>query len=266
MLGIAAAPYGWSSEPDRPAAEKTLETYVAEAAASGCDGVETIAEGVEPWLARYGVRVSGAYVSAPFHLPWDETGAAQRCLPAARELARLGGTFLLVNCDPKGSWGNRERKTAAELRQQGANLSHLAELVAPLGVRVAMHNHANTSPLHLDDLASVTDHADAAVGVCLDTGWAITSQDDPLARIRALGSRLTALHLRNQVGPQPVEWLGEGDLDLRETVRALHQVGYEGWLTTELYYPAGTVRTMSIVEDHRRSNDLLRRLWAEVRA
>jgi len=264
MKGISTQRYGWSSEPDRPEAEKTLAAFVAGAAAAGCDAVESWEPEIGPLLTAHGLRLSGTYVGGPFHGPFDALPVEQSFLPTARAVAELGADELVVNCDPKGSWGQRERKTVDELQRQGENLTRLADLVAPLGLRLAMHNHANQLDLHLDDLRAVTEFSGEAVGVCLDIGWSLTSGDEPVARAEALGARLTALHVRNQVGPQPTEWLGEGDIDIAALVAVLKKLGYANWLTLEIYYPPGTPRTATIIEDYRRSVDLLRELWAGV--
>jgi len=263
VKGISTQRYGWSSEPDRPESEKTLEAFLAGAAEAGCDAVESYEPGIGPQLSKHGLVVSGAYVGGMFHGSFESLQVEQQILPTARAVAELGADELVVNCDPKGSWGQRERKTADEIRRQGENLTTLAEMIAPLGLRLAMHNHANQLDLHLDDLRAVTEFSGEAVGVCLDIGWALTSEDDPVARAEALGSRLTALHVRNQVGPQPTEWLGEGDIDISALVGVLRGQGYANWLTLEIYYPQGMVRTASIVENYRRSVSLLRRLWEE---
>jgi len=263
MKGLAANRFAWSSDVNRPDAEKTLENYVREAAEAGYDAVECIADGLDALAKEHGIAVCGGYVGGPLHLPWEELDAEEKLLGPARQLAELGGDYLNVNCDPKGSWGNRERKTDDELKRQGANLSRLAAEIGPLGLRLCLHNHANSNPLHLDDLRSVTEFADPAVGVCLDTGWALTSEDDPVARARVLGDRLTALHLRNQRGELPVEWLGEGDMDTAAFVNALKKIGYVGWLTVELWHRADVEVTQSLLEDQKRTAALLRELWGE---
>ncbi len=261
MKGIATNRWPWSSEAKRPQAEKTLDNFLREAAEAGCAAVECTGEGVAEGVRRYGLKVCGTYVGGPFHKTWAETDAEEKLLKPAREVAKLGGDYLAVNCDPKGSWSKRERKSEDDLRRQGENLSRLAREVAPLGLRVIMHNHANTNPLHLDDIKSVVEYADAAVGICLDTGWAITSADEPVARARALGKRLAGLHLRNQFGEVPAEWLGEGDMDLAAFVQALKDAGYAGWLTTELWHRQDVKTTRSLAEDQKRSVELLRKLW-----
>ena len=261
MNGIAANQFAWSSEANRPDEEKTLENYVREVAEAGYDAVECTADGLAEIVKQHGLSVCGGYVGGPLHLPWDDIDVEEKFLKSARQLAELGGDYLNVNSDPKGSWGKRERKTVDDLKQQGDNLSRLAEEVRPLGLRVLLHNHANTNPLHLDDLKSVTDYADPSVGVCLDTGWALTSEDDPVDCARRLGKRLGGLHLRNHRGELPIEWLGEGDMDVQAFLAVLKKNGYDGWLTTELWHRDDVEVTRSLVEDQKLTVELLRKLW-----
>ena len=261
MRGIAANRWAWSSEAGRPGSEKTLETFLKEAAEAGYDAVECLAEGLSEGAKAHGLKVCGAYVGGPLHQPWDNINAEEVFLKPARELAEMGGDYLNVNSDPKGTWQERQRKTEDELKRQGENLSRLAKEVEPLGLRILLHNHANTLDLHLDDLKSVTEYADPSVGVCLDTGWAITSQDDPVERARALGARLGGLHLRNQRGEVPTEWLGEGDMDVAAFLAVLKESGYAGWLTTELWHRKDMSVTRSMREDQRRTVELLRGVW-----
>ncbi len=262
MKGIAAVRFTWSSEAGRPEAEKTLEVYLAEAAAAGYDAVECHAPGLAKLTRKNKLKVCGTYVGGMFHGRWAEVKAEDTVLAAAREVAELGGDYLAVNCDPKGDWRHRVPKSDEDLKHQGANLSRLAAEVAPLGLRVAMHNHANRNDLHLGDLRSVTEFADEAVGVCLDTGWSLTSGDEPVARARELGRRVTAVHLRNQVGERPTEWLGEGDIDMAAFLAVLKENGYDGWLTTELWHREDVPRTCSLLDNQKRTVKLLRELWA----
>jgi len=261
MKGIAANRWAWQSEANRSKEEKTLDTFLREASEAGYEAVECLAEGLGEAARSHGLKVCGAYVGGPLHRPWDELDAEEAMLKPARELAELGGDFLNVNSDPKGNWNERERKTGDDLKIQGENLSRLAKETEPLGVRVLLHNHANSSDLHHDDLRSVTEYADPSVGVCLDTGWALTSLDDPVERARSLGPRLGGLHLRNQDGFIPTEWLGDGDMDVAAFVAVLKEIGYAERLTTELWHRQDTSVTLSLLEDQRRTVELLRQVW-----
>ncbi len=52
MLGVASVQFTWSSEAGRPAEEKTLEAFLAEVKAAGCDGVEALQDGLGEGLAK----------------------------------------------------------------------------------------------------------------------------------------------------------------------------------------------------------------------
>ncbi len=263
MKGIATQRYSWSSEPGRPAEEKTLDMFLSEAAEAGYDGVEAMDSDMAGGLQRFGLRLSGAYVGVAAHLAWDEMDASGEAMDTARTIAELGGDYIAVNCNPKGVWDDRERKTDDELKVQGENLTRLADQIAPLGIDVVMHNHADRNDLHVDDLRSVTEYADDSVGILFDTGWSLTSADEPVGRLRELGSRVRAVHLRNQFGEAPTEWMGEGEMDVADCLAALKEFGYDGWLTTEIYYRADTNLTQSLVQNQTRTVALLRELWGE---
>ena len=263
MKGFACNRWAWHSEANRPAEDKTVDTFCAEAGAAGYDAIEALGPGMDEAAERHGLTRCGAYAGAPLHLPWDACDVDAKLLVPAREIAALGGDFLAVNIDPKGSWNARERKTGDEIKRQGENLSRLGKEIEPLGLRVVVHNHANTYDLHMDDIQSVAEHADEAVGVMLDTGWALTSGDDPVERARALGPRLAALHLRNQRGDVPTEWLGDGDMDVAAFIAVLKDIEYDGWLETELWHRADVAVTRSLLEDQRMTVELLRDLWGE---
>jgi len=261
MKGIAANRWAWVSEAGRPETEKTLDTFLREATEAGYEAVEAADEGLGRAAQSYGLKVCGTYASGPFHRPWGELDAESAFLAPARVVAALGGDYLVVNVDPKGSWSQRERISEDALKRQGENLSRLAAAVSPMGLRLLLHNHADSTPLHLDDLRSVTEFSVPEVGVCLDTGWALVSDDDPVARARGLGSRLGGLHLRNHRGKTPTEWLGAGDMAMGAFVQALKDIGYAHWLTTELWHRADTTATISLVEAQQSTVSLLRRLW-----
>jgi len=260
MLGVASVQFTWSSEAGRPAGEKTLETFLAEVKAAGCDGVEALQDGLGDELAKHGLKLAGSYLNGPLHLPWSEVDSAG-LIAKAKQAAALGAHYIAVNCDPKGSWSNRERKTAGELRTQGENLGRLADAVAELGLVLTMHNHANQYDLHRDDLDAVVKYGPDNVYLCLDTGWSLSSEDDPVVNATDHASRIKAVHLRNQRGSIPTEWLGEGDIDLAAVLQPLKAAGYAGWLTTELWHRDDVTRTMSLMENQRRSVKLLHELW-----
>jgi sugar phosphate isomerase/epimerase len=74
------------------------------------------------------------------------------------------------------------------------------------------------------------------LGLTLDVGHLLVTGDLPVAeRIRALAPFLGHVHLDDiRAGVHEHRMFGTGDLDLRETLRALHASGYAGMAAVEL--------------------------------
>ncbi|MHB1235339.1 MAG: sugar phosphate isomerase/epimerase family protein, partial [Microbacteriaceae bacterium] len=130
--------------------------------------------------------------------------------------------------------------------------------VRDLGLVVSLHNHAADFANAQADLDSVILFADAAVGLCVDTGWAQVAGHDPVAWVREHSARVHCFHLRNQNGPVPTEDLLEGEIRMEELLAAAPD--YSGWLTLELWHPDSMQPERSLKEDTRRSTEYLRGL------
>ncbi|WP_106816374.1 sugar phosphate isomerase/epimerase family protein [Microbacterium timonense] len=255
--GVATALYGWMERFAREGVEWDWGSLYAACAASGVDAVETDPTPAKrEILDRLGLRVSASYIGMPLTPPFADLGVHERVMPVARRLADAGGEVLVLNSDAPGG-GASARKSAAEVRRQGENLSRIADLVAPLGLRIALHNHAAVHADATADLSSVVEHADAGVGLCIDTAWALVAGHDPIAWARDYAPRVLAVHLRNQEGVLPTETLPEGELDVAAFLDALGD--YDGWLTLELWHPEPLTPGVSMQEAVRASAGWLRR-------
>ena len=69
----------------------------------------------------------------------------------------------------------------------------------------------------------------AYVQVYYDVGNATAFGNDPAEEIRELGSRITAVHIKDREG----ELLGEGVVRIAESIAALWRIGYQGDLILE---------------------------------
>jgi sugar phosphate isomerase/epimerase len=256
--GVATALYGWMERFRRDGLEWDWPSLYGACAASGVEAVETDPTPEKLAILRdLGLAVSGSYVGLPLHPADVAGGLADAVLPVAERLAVAGGAVLTLNADPvPGSHG----KTADDARRQGEHLTRAAELVRPLGLRIALHNHADRFEDAQADLASVTEHAAPEVGLCIDAHWAAVAGHDPVAWAQAHGDRVLGLHLRNGRGRVPTEDLADGDVDVPALLAALP--GYRGWLTLELWHPESMTPERSMVEDTRRAAAYLRGLVA----
>jgi sugar phosphate isomerase/epimerase len=255
-VGVATALYGWMERYRRDGVEWDWRMLYGACAAAGVDGIETDPEPEKlAILTDLGLAVSGSYLGLPLAAPDAADGLDAAVLPLAERLAGAGGRVLTLNADPLPGAGPR---TEDDARRQGEHLSRAAELVRPLGLQVALHNHAERVEDARLDLASVVQHADPDVGLCIDVHWAAVAGHDPVAWALVHPHRVLGLHLRNGRGRVPTEDLDEGDVDVPAVLAALPD--YRGWLTLELWHPDAMTPERSMEEDTRRATALLRRL------
>lgn len=75
------------------------------------------------------------------------------------------------------------------------------------------------------------------LGLNFDIGHAFCVKDDPPATVRRLGKLIRHVHLEDIAATRVHHHLipGEGVIDFGATLSALKEVGYDGWVTVELY-------------------------------
>ncbi len=213
-------------------------------------------------LAVRGLRLAEVYAS----LPATAHGPGLDALAIGRErlglLHSAGGDVLCVALDLSpgrqetagraGADGTPRLSPAAWERLVGV-IHELAREALALGHRVAFHPHAGTfieTPGEVDQLVEATDPR--LVGICLDVGHYLVGGGDPVAALRALGSRVTHVHLKD-VDPDVLvrlrsggldgftgairarlfTELGAGVLDLPGVLQLLVERDYDGWLMIE---------------------------------
>lgn len=75
------------------------------------------------------------------------------------------------------------------------------------------------------------------LGLNFDIGHSFCVKDDPASTIRRLGQLIRHVHLEDIAATRVHQHLipGEGVIDFAATLAALKDIGYEGWVTIELY-------------------------------
>jgi inosose dehydratase len=264
ILGFSTGMYGWYERHWLDyKKEPSLEEIFRSCKEAGMDAVEVdpLPEVVSLAKAN-GLSISGSYVGLPLHE--SSINIEETVMPIARRLAEAGGRDLLVNADPKGGWGVSLPKTEDEFKRQGDHLSRIASAAGALGLKVSMHNHADDQHNAAGDLRSVLEYSSPEVGLCIDTGWAYVAGFDPIEWIQKYPERIHAFHLRNQNGPIPTEDLIDGDINMRNLIRALKDIEYKGWLAFELWHREDNHPQRSMVEDTRISIDYLKQAIREI--
>ena len=219
------------------------------------EGPELTAE-----LARRDLRLAEWYCA----LPADGTGLAADATEIAHAtLGRLvdaGGEVLVVAVDgspERDAFSGRVLAGAPRWREPAYDrlaglLGELAS-AAPVGVRIAFHPHTATwieAPDEVDALAARLPGTGA--GLCLDVGHYLVGGGDPVRAIGRHGSLVTHVHAKD-VDPAVLARLrageidgfmgalrerlftehGNGALDVGGVVRALDEVGFDGWVMVE---------------------------------
>ena len=120
------------------------------------------------------------------------------------------------------------------------------EVCAAWGVKVALHNHLGT-PVESQDQVQEFLARCPECGLILDTAHLAAADGDPIAIVRNYPDRLTSIHLKDWLVANPEigldQWpqrgrfceLGAGNigLDNEAVMKALVEVGYDGWIFVE---------------------------------
>lgn len=228
----------------------SLEQKLVKAAGLGYEGVELITtdpasidrDALRSLLSASGLRVSaiasgGMAFAAKLTLLHADPGSAslarERLDQMIQLAADLGAPVVTV-----GSFRGRTVGNAAESKQQlAAILRRAGGLAGSCGVRLALEplNRYEADLLHTaaETLAFLNEVDEPAVGILLDTyhvNIEERSWTEPYRQVMA-AARLYYVHLsdNNRLAP------GQGHIDFRAILRALREVGYDGWLTAELF-------------------------------
>jgi inosose dehydratase len=208
-------------------------------------------------LAPYGLAVAGG---------WFGGRLLERGLEA--EIAAIGDHLALLkamNCgvfiyaEVSGAvhglletpLADRPRLGAVDRERLAGLLTGLADFVAAAGLAFAYHPHLGTVVEDAEDLDALLGAAGPSLGLTLDTGHAALAGIDPAAVICAHAARIVHVHAKDvrravfeKVRRQGMSFLagvlegmftvpGDGDLSWREPMRALAQIGYDGWIVIE---------------------------------
>jgi inosose dehydratase len=238
---------GWGLMPDP-------ETVLAEMVALGLAGTELGAPGflahdpdaIRAQLDRHGLRFVGGFTPLVLHEPDLDVAGARRALSL---LAHAGGEVAVIAAVQDAAWSRPEPLDDDGWRRLAANTHTVQALAREYGLIFAMHPHVGTlieTDAQVQRALDVTD-----VGWCLDTGHLMIGGTDPAAFAREHGDRVTHVHLKDIDAGIAAELtagrvslveatrralfvpLGRGAAPITQTLQALNEHGYDGWLVLE---------------------------------
>ncbi len=156
----------------------------------------------------------------------------KRALTLARE---LGAPCITTEpggpVEPGGSW-----QKALALFVEG--LEPVAEHAEKEGVLLLVEPEPGLLIETADQFLELMQHIDSpAVGMNFDVGHAYCVGDDPARTIPRVAKWIRHFHLEDIAATRVHQLLipGTGAIDFAATLRAIRAIGYDGWLTVELY-------------------------------
>jgi inosose dehydratase len=206
---------------------------------------------VRDMAKRHGLTLSTVCAHANLLDPASpETYGTFQIIKAIRLAHLLGiGEVITTEGEPRTSFGHR-LSPAEQLFSIREKLQTPIEWAEELGIHLLLETHGpvTDSVERLGDLLDALGHEDT-VGVCLDTGNSWLGGAEPLAYIRAFGSRIRHVHWKDMdatweakrgtdygcgMGVIP---LGDGVVGIAAIVRALQEAGFAGTTTLEVAGP-----------------------------
>jgi sugar phosphate isomerase/epimerase len=156
----------------------------------------------------------------------------KRALTLARE---LGAPCITTEpggpVEPGGSW-------RAALERFVEELQPVTEHAEREGVLLLVEPEPGLLIETADQFLELMQHVDSpAVGLNFDIGHAFCVGDDPAATIPRVASYVRHFHLEDIAATRVHQHLipGEGAIDFAAALRAVRDIGYDGWVTVELY-------------------------------
>ncbi len=140
--------------------------------------------------------------------------------------AALHAGVILVPVTPGGDEVSYEDGTARWIDE----MKKLAPIAEDKGVVLALENVGRGYGKSAAELIHLVDSIGSpGVQTYYDIGNATAFGNDPVAEIQALGSRIADVHIKDRDG----ELLGEGVVNIPDSVKALKELGYDGDLVLE---------------------------------
>ena len=180
-------------------------------------------------LNRTGVKLVAVYSGGNFIFDDILAEELARVERAARAAAAVGAEHLVVGGGAKRAGGTHKD----DIKRLGAALEKVAGIARKHGLRAHYHPHLTTiveGPAEVREVFKET-----SIDFCPDTAHLAAAGGDVPAMIREHRARISYVHLKGwQKEPFAFTPLDEGTLDMGAVTRALHEIDYSGWVTTEL--------------------------------
>lgn len=214
-----------------------MDRACADIAAAGYAGVELFdgnlleysAAEMRKLLADNGLELVATYAGGNFIFDDILPEELARVTRAADRAAELGAPHLVVGGGAKRFDGTRE----PDYHKLGAALDRVKALAEARGLRAHYHPHLSTIVEGPGEVAKIFDLT--AIDFCPDTAHLAAAGGDPAQLIRDHAKRISYIHLKGfQREPFAFTPLDRGDVPTGPILKAMRDVGFAGWVCTEL--------------------------------
>jgi inosose dehydratase len=238
-----------------------MEVAIRDIAAAGYEAVEMFdgnlldheadPKGLERILAANGVQLLATYAGGNFIFDDILPEELARIERGAQLAAALGAEHLVVGGGAKRAGGTKP----SDIAKLGAALEQVVAIARRHGLRPHYHPHLSTIVEGPDEVRAV--FRETSIDFCPDTAHLAAAGGDIPSMIREHAARISYVHLKGwQREPFAFTPLDTGSLDIGAILDALKEVGFGGWIATELdSWPdpkEGAVRSMEFLRQAER--------------
>jgi len=216
-----------------------IDRAIREIGAAGYEGVELFDGNLLDYrdrpgalrkiLGDAGVKLVAVYAGANFifnDILGEELARIERAAAAAAE---AGAEHLVVGGGAKRARGSEPD----DIRRLGDALEQVVRLAGAAGLTAHYHPHLSTIVEGPDEVREVFRHT--AINFCPDTAHLAAAGGDPAQQVREFRDRISYVHLKGlQREPFAFTPIDTGDLDNGAVIDALREIGFAGWVASEL--------------------------------
>ncbi len=211
-------------------------------------------------LATRGLSMPSIYVGGAMHEERLADDTIARSIDIAKACRAVGCRAIVGNPSPKAA---SAEKTDDELAVQARMLDRMGAALGEIGVEYWVHNHTPEMRSQAREWWHMLRNTDPRrVRVALDIDWVHQGDQDPLALLRAAGSRVASLHLRSSIRKRWQETFGDGDVDYRPVASELKTMRINPLLVVELAYHPETVVSRPLLDNLRMGREYAERVFA----
>lgn len=257
--------YGWGQYAQRDHKPLDLDGVLSALRDTGYDYLESYLDTANPeanakfadQLRSKGLQPVSLYTGARLHEADKARETVDKILTAAKVAQQAGFGVLSCNADPIG-----REKTEQELKTQASALTDLGQGLNALGMKLGVHQHLPEMANQGREFHYDFDHsAPDVVGWCYDVHWVWKGGVQPLDALKQYGRRVVTWHLRQSREGIWWEDLDTGDVDYAAVARYARAHRLARRFSVELALESGTTISRSVIENHRRSREFVRRVF-----